>query len=84
MNAEELGYAEELLGQWEIWYPGPDGMINEGYVESPELRIDGRFSWNPTPLWAKPEGRWGITVKVGTRQMRLYFEERNGGTFRGN
>jgi hypothetical protein len=84
MKAEELGYIEELLGHWEIQYPGPDGMIVEDYVETLELRIDGTFAWDPTPLWAKQEGRWGITVGDETGQIRLYFEERNGGTYRGN
>jgi hypothetical protein len=59
-------------------------MIVEDYVETLELRIDGTFAWNPTPLWARQEGRWGITENEDTGQMRLYFEERNGGTYRGN
>jgi hypothetical protein len=82
MKAEDLGYADELLGYWEIRYPGTDGLINESDVESLELRLDG--TWNPTPLWAKPEGRWGITVREGTGQVRLYFEERPGGAVRGH
>lgn len=84
MKADELGYIEELLGHWEIRYPGPDGMIVADYIESLELRIDGTFSWNPTPLWAKQNGRWGVTVDEESGQIRLYFEERNGGTYRGN
>src|ERR1035441_427420 len=84
MKAEELGYIEELLGHWEIRYPGPDGMIVADYIESLELRIDGTFSWHPTPLWAKQNGRWGVTVDEESGQIRLYFEERNGGTYRGN
>ena len=84
MKAEELGYVEALLGHWEVQYPGADGMIIEDYVERLELRIDGTFSWDPTPLWAKPEGRWGITVGPDTQRMRLYFQERNGGGYRGN
>ena len=29
MKAEDLGYMEELLGPWEIRYPGADGMLVE-------------------------------------------------------
>jgi hypothetical protein len=78
----ELGYIEELLGRWIIQYPGADGMIVKDYVETLELKIDGTFSWTPTPPWAKPDGRWGIAFD-GTEQMKLYFEEHNG-TYRGN
>src|ERR1019366_9944711 len=73
-----------LLGHWEVQYPGADGMIVEDYIERLELRIDGTFSWTPTPLWARPQGRWGVTVDSDTGQMRLYIEERNGGGYRGN
>ena len=74
----ELGYIDALLGHWDVRYPGADGMIVDGYVEALELKIDGTFSWNPTPLWAKPGGRWGIEF-VGAEQMKLYIEERRGG-----
>jgi hypothetical protein len=73
---------DELMGRWEIRYPGADGMIIKDYAELLELRPDGTFSWNPTPLWAKPEGRWGVTRKTGTQQIKLYFEERSGQRFR--
>ena len=84
MKAEDLGYVEALLGHWEVRYPGADGMLVEDYAERLELKVDGTFSWEPTPLWAKPEGRWGITFEQKSERMRLHFEERNGGGYRGN
>jgi hypothetical protein len=84
VKAEDLGYVEALLGHWEVRYPGADGMIVEDYAERLELKVDGTFSWEPTPLWAKPEGRWGITVDDETEKMRLYVEERNAHGYRGN
>ena len=84
MKPENLGYVDELLGLWEVRYPGADGMIVEDHVERLELRIGGTFAWDPTPLWAKQGGRWGITVDDKSRHIRLYFQERNGGTYRGN
>ncbi len=83
MRAEDLRYHDELLGNWEICYPGPDGKLHLGYVESLELRADGHFSWNPTPLWVKPEGRWGVATDADTGSWKLYFEERRGVSFRG-
>jgi hypothetical protein len=59
-------------------------MIVEDYIERLELSIDGTFSWTPTPLWARAQGRWGVTVDDHTGEMRLYFEERRGGGYRGN
>lgn len=58
--AEELGYIEEVLGLWDVKYPGPDGMITEGYVERLELRRDGTYLWNPPPAWALKTGKWGV------------------------
>ena len=84
MKTVELGYVEALLGHWEVQYPGADGMIVEDYIERLELSIDGTFSWTPTPLWARAQGRWGITVDDDTEHMRLYIEMRNGGSYRGN
>jgi hypothetical protein len=46
-------------------------MIAEDDVENLELRIDGTLPWDPTPLWATPEGRWDITVDEDTQLMRL-------------
>jgi hypothetical protein len=83
MKAEDLHYLDELLGCWEIRYPGKDGMIVKSHVESLELKVDGTFSWNPTPLWVKPEGRWSIAGNPQTQQMKLYIEQRKGHTFRG-
>jgi hypothetical protein len=59
-------------------------MIAEDDVENLELRIDGTLPWDPPPPWTKPDGRWGITVDEDTQLMRLYFERRNGGSYRGN
>jgi len=59
-------------------------MINENYVEILELKSDGTFSWDPTPLWARPEGRWGITGDTEIKQLRLWFEQRKGEMFRGH
>jgi hypothetical protein len=84
MKAEDLGYVEVLLGHWTVQYPGADAMIIEDYAEQLELKVDGTFSWNPTPLWAKQNGRWGVTVDDDSGHIRLYFQERNGGTYRGN
>jgi hypothetical protein len=82
MNAEDLGYVEELLGLWEVQYPGADGMLVEDYAERLELKVDGTFSWEPTPLWAKPDGRWGISINGDTGEMRLCIEERSKDRYR--
>jgi hypothetical protein len=79
VKAEDLRYFEELLGSWEIRYPGDDGMINESYAERLDLRSDGTYSWSPTPLWARPgSGRWGVAGDPATRELKLYFEGRRG------
>lgn len=75
VTAEELGYIEEVLGLWEVKYPGPDGMINEDHVERLELRRDGTYVWNPPPAWARRTGKWGI-VKARDGELRLCFEEK--------
>jgi len=76
--APELGYIEEMFGSWNVKYPGPDGMIEQGYVERLELRRDGAYSWDPPPAWASKTGRWGVVrTPEGTR--RLCFEEKQGG-----
>jgi hypothetical protein len=72
---------EELLGRWKILYPGPDGLIREDHVEQLELRADGTYTWAPAPQWAKPAGRYGLTVEDDTR-MNLYFEGQQAGTVR--
>lgn len=77
MAAQELGYLEEVLGVWDVKYPGRDGMINEAYVERLELRCDGTYSWNPAPPWAPRTGKWGI-LKTQDRELRLCFEEKQG------
>jgi hypothetical protein len=83
MQVDDLRYYDDLLGHWEIRYPNADGMANMNYAESLELRPDGIFSWAPCPLWAKPGGRWGVIGRAETQQFKLYFEERHGGSFRG-
>lgn len=75
--AQELGYLEEVLGAWDIKYPGPDGMITEAYVERLELRRDGTYSWNPAPAWAPKTGKWGV-VRTQDGKLRLCFEEKQG------
>jgi hypothetical protein len=56
-------------------------MINRSYAEHLELRPDGTFSWTPTPIWVKAEGRWGITGDP-KKQLKLHIEERHSGSFR--
>jgi len=83
MNVEDLRYLDELLGVWEIGYPRPDGVINaSSYAERLELRMDGTYSWTPSPLWARPAGKWGVLADPDTGEFKLYFETRRGG-FRG-
>ena len=45
-----------------VRYPGLDDMIAEDDVENLEMRMDGTLPWDPTPPWAKLEGRRSITV----------------------
>jgi hypothetical protein len=71
-------YIDEMLGHWEVKYPGADGVIVESYVEALQLKIDGTFSWTPTPIWAQPGGRWRLAF-VGAEWMRLEIEQRRGG-----
>lgn len=83
MNVEDLHYLDELLGVWEIGYPGPDGVVDvSSYAQRLELRVDGTYSWTPSPLWARLAGRWGVIADSTTGEFKLYFETRRGG-FRG-
>jgi hypothetical protein len=81
VNADDLRSYDQLLGHWEIRYPERPG-IERDYAEHLQLRSDGVYTWEPTPLWAKPEGRWGVAGNWEANELNLYFEERRG-TFRG-
>ena len=76
--APELGYIEEMFGSWNVKYPGPDGMIEQGYVERLDLRRDGTYYRDPLPAWASKTGRWGV-VRTPDGTLRLCFEEKQGG-----
>ena len=56
----EVGLIEEILGLWDVKYPGPDYMIREDYVERLELKRDGTYCWNPPPVWAPRRGGWRV------------------------
>ena len=78
MAVEEIGFIEEVLGPWDVRYPGPDDMIVLEYTERLELHPDGTFSWTPAPSWAASIGAWHM-VRHSNGSMELCFEEANGG-----
>jgi hypothetical protein len=75
--AQQLGYLPEMLGEWDIMYPGPDTMIRRDYRERLELRADGTYVWSPAPVWAVPTGRWGV-FRSQDGVLRLCFETKAG------
>jgi len=78
VNVEDLRYLEALRGFWEIGYPGPDGTINLSYFERLELRADLTYTWDPSPIWARKIGRWGVLTDPDTKTHKLYLENRRG------
>jgi hypothetical protein len=81
MKPHDFRYLDELIGLWEIRYPELEAAGD--YVELLELKPDGTFSWSPNPIWAKPGGRWGVTHKVGTQEIKLHFQRRKDDHYRG-
>lgn len=75
-DLESLIVASELVGPWEVRYPGPDLMIRQDCVEQLELREDGSYSWMPHPLWSRGLGRWGLLL-VSPGIYQLCLENRN-------
>ena len=73
-DSQKTWIIEEALGNWEVKYPGPDGMIREDYTEKLELKRDGTYSWNPSPVWAPAVGEWGV-VKTEDRLLKLCFKD---------
>jgi hypothetical protein len=84
VKSEDLRCFDELLGRWEIRHPDSYGLLKKAYSELLQLKGDGTFLWDPNPLWAKPEGCWGIIIDTDTQRPKLYFEERKGVSFRGH
>lgn len=80
---EDLFCVEEILGLWDVKYPGPDGMIIDSYSERLELKRDGTYIWNPSPSWAPKNGVWGVR-KTPDGSLVLCFEENNAFTLRCN
>lgn len=76
VDAQEIGLIEAAIAEWEIKYPGADGMIQENYVERLELKRDGTFTWNPPPLWALERGEWGV-IKTQDGLLKLGFTDRD-------
>lgn len=67
----QLFYYPVMVGPWEIFYGGEDGMLRNDFHETLELREDGTFRWEPLPIWAKPNGRWGLVKDaLGTDEWR--------------
>jgi hypothetical protein len=58
--SQGFGLIEEALGNWEVKYPGSDGMIREDYIERLDLKRDGTYRWEPSPVWAPGVGEWGV------------------------
>lgn len=56
----QLFYFPVMIGPWDIFYGGEDGMLRNDFHETLELRGDGTFRWEPLPIWAKPDGQWGL------------------------
>ncbi len=75
---QEARYIEEILGEWNVKYPGVDGMIQEDRIENLQLRRDCTFSWNPPPVWAPSAGVWGVIKVPGG--LKLCFKDKHGRT----
>jgi hypothetical protein len=78
----ELGYTADILGSWDVKYPGPDGMIREDHVEHLVLMRGGTYKWTPTPDWARSEGRWGITRATDLNDALILCLEQKAGPMR--
>ena len=75
-DGQEVGLVEEALGDWDIKYPGSDGMIREDYIERLELRRDYTYTWSPPPAWAPSSGVWGVIKTKGG--LKLFFKDNYG------
>lgn len=73
----QLYHPEVILGEWDVKYPGADGMIVEGHAQRLVLAGDGTFTWNPAPKWAKHSGMWGL-AKSPDDELLLCFEDTEG------
>jgi hypothetical protein len=78
-DGQEVGFIEGALGKWNVKYPGHDEMILEDYVERLELKRDGTYTWDPTPVWAPGSGVWGV-VRTEEGFLKLCFKDTRGRT----
>src|SRR2546425_1111508 len=81
-SERELIYIEDILGPWDVKYPGLDGMIREDHVERLVLMRDGTYKWTPTPDWARSEGEWGITRTTELNDALILCLEQKAGPMR--
>jgi len=77
VDGAKVGLIEAAIGEWEIKYPGADGMIQDDYNERLELTRDGTYSWSPPPLWAPERGEWGV-IKTQDGLLKLGFTDTDG------
>ena len=76
-SGQEAGYIEEILGLWDVKYPGSDGLILESHIERVEFRRDCTYTWRPTPAWASETGEFGI-IKTEDGFLKLGIKDTHG------
>jgi len=73
------GCVEALVGEWEIVYRDEGADAPAPPRERLVLRRDGTYTWEPTPHWALPIGRWGVRREPDLGNAPVLSLESRGG-----